>query len=230
MKLYNAQFTNDAHDVHFILTNLEEGIRPLRFQLFGIAFEGNSFDNFRLSCKQDAPVAREMFHLVHYGAPQNNIYELQQYTITVKIPVAAQRCSDDDLITGILTARIRVETDEQDRMMETSLTLDGRCYTAVPNRSRFEDCLMDLHRQLAGQYRLRCCFTCQYSDYSPFGHDEFGTMNCFFDQRARYRTVHNKKQYLNLLDECAAPFVQETYLCGQFTPRNHNEGYRGFLE
>src|SRR5260370_20639039 len=96
----------------------------------------------------------------------------------------------------------------------------------IPLRSAdwFEDELLSLQRALPVGMALKTCFTCAYSDYSPYGHGLFGGMACFRSFKAEYSRVQSKDDLFPLLDK--ADRVQEPYLCADFDIRKPHTGYR----
>ena len=73
---------------------------------------------------------------------------------------------------------------------------------------------------------MKACINCSFSDYSPGGHDGFGTLLCFRDNKDAYLAVKGKRdlfQLMHKMTEC----VQETYLCPEFQRRVPGAGYRG---
>lgn len=51
---------------------------------------------------------------------------------------------------------------------EFSLLVNGRVYKSIKKTLWFEATLNDICIQIQNDYALKCCFTCQYSDYSPY--------------------------------------------------------------
>ena len=72
--------------------------------------------------------------------------------------------------------------------------------------------------------------TCQYSDYSPYGNDDYGTMLCYKKHKSEYLKVNDKYSYFEYLEGVECEVRQETYLCDEYEKRNQCEGYQGFVE
>ena len=89
-----------------------------------------------------------------------------------------------------------------------------------------EEELLDIIRQLPLSVKLHCCFTCAYSDYSPYGHQYFGGLACFRDNKAGYLQAKTKMAVLRVWNTNSG-MVQETYQCDQYAPRVRGTGYRG---
>lgn len=87
----------------------------------------------------------------------------------------------------------------------------------------FDDTLEELTRQLPSGVRLRCCYTCLYSDYSPWGYSG-SEMSCHRSNRDQYLRVATKADYI------AVPITEGVpafYVCDQWTQRIPGTGYRG---
>ena len=93
----------------------------------------------------------------------------------------------------------------------------------------FEDNLLKLSQMIKTDYTLKCCFTCQYSDYSPFGNDDYGTMLCYRHHKKEYLKVTDKASYFKYAEGLDYESMQETYCCKEYTQRNQCSGYRGFV-
>jgi hypothetical protein len=90
----------------------------------------------------------------------------------------------------------------------------------------FEGELLDIQRQLSPDAFIKACINCAFSDYSPYGHGLFGSLACFRDNKAAYLSVKSKDDLFRIWDSMTE-FVQETYLCPEFTRRVPGAGYRG---
>jgi hypothetical protein len=110
-------------------------------------------------------------------------------------------------------------------VLRIALRIDGSEYSSEETEAFFEDALQSLQLRLPESVRLKICFSCGYSDYHPIGHGTFGGMGCFRNAKADYSQVRNKKDLLRLWKE--PEFVQETFVCQEFRPREPNTGYRG---
>jgi hypothetical protein len=90
----------------------------------------------------------------------------------------------------------------------------------------FEGELLDLQTQLPLSIYMLDCMNCAFSDYFPGGHQLFGDLSCFRDNKNGYRLV-NGKQDLFAIWNTQTESVQETYLCAEFERRKPRTGYRG---
>lgn len=87
----------------------------------------------------------------------------------------------------------------------------------------FEDGMIRLEAALPADFRLRCCVTCLYSDYSPAGHGLMG-MFCHRGAKEQYLAVKSKADYWGVP---VTEEVVETYLCEDYVRRVAGTGYRG---
>ena len=175
-------------------------------------------------------------------------YDLQKYELDVEIPVNVLRKRDKHLIPGILFLSIQCAEPDLSKphavsmcddirvypddivVREFSLSTDGMCVKSTEKTLDFETALEDICRQIKSGYYIKCCFTCQYSDYSPYGNDDYGTMLCFCRHKKDYLKVKGKDDFFSFLEGKDFDVRQETYLCEHYGLRDKAEGYRGFVE
>lgn len=181
----------------------------LRLELRGFAFEGSSFDVLW-------PVAVEagtaVFSL-HQGC-------LVDFALEFEVPMPIDRHGGSELCLLF----VRVEVTQESEVVSLRLQLDDLYYASSGRTGGFEDELLSLMRVLPPGVRLRSCFTCAYSDYSPSGGHMFGGMTCYRDNREAYLQVRTKHDYLTLGGGLP---THELWLCGEFEPRVPGTGYRG---
>ena len=110
-----------------------------------------------------------------------------------------------------------------------TLYVDGARYSSQKQTLDFETALHDICKQMSQAYYIKCCFTCQYSDYSPYGNDSFGCMLCYCNLKDDYLKVNNKDDFFEYLANKDFDMRQEAYFCAEYECRNKCAGYRGFL-
>lgn len=255
MQIWKAHYKDQLHDTMIDIVNTEEDSRtdPLSFTLDGIKFHGSSLEEFELADDTQYDEAKEKFcilkaggfsigkHKIHYW------YELQRYSLDIEIPVKVVRKSDNCEIQGMIhvsfeytepdteKCRIRMFCDDvqvyHDDLIvsDFSLYADGKHYRSTRNTLDFESALQDFSRQMSQDYHIKSCFTCQYSDYSPYGNDDYGTMLCYRRYKEDYLKVNNKDDFFEYLENKDCEVRQETYLCEEYDPRDKCSGYRGFV-
>ncbi len=247
MQIWKAHFKDQFHDTEIDILNTEEDSRtnPISFVLDGVKFQGSSPFELYLADETQYETARNKFHILktggfHIGGTDIPYrYTLQRYSLEIKIPlrVIRDRCE----IKGIL--HIAFELKEYDmkkgraktycddvrvypddvNVYDFTLSADGVSCSSAANKADFEANLYDICRQMANEYYIKCCFTCQYSDYSPYGNDDFGCMLCYKEE---YLKVNGKDDHFEDKD---CDIRQETYLCEEYAPRNKCPGDRGFV-
>ncbi len=254
MQYWKAHFRDALHDADIEIINTEEdyGTEPLSFTLDDVTFCGTSLGDLHLKDDTQYREASKKFSLLKWGGHHSKfsspyLYDLQGYELEVEIPVHVLRKSDEQLIPGSLFLSFKfIEPDRSKSRVilmcddtrvypddvsvrEFSLSVDGSCYKSAAKTLRFEAALEDICRQIKDSYSIKCCFTCQYSDYSPYGNDDYGTMLCFCRHKSDCLKVNSKDDFFSFLEGKDFDSRQETYLCEHYAPRNKASGYRGFV-
>lgn len=258
MRIWKAHYRDKLHDEDIEIINTQEGYstNPLSFTLDGITFSGTSIGDFELNDESQYDVAKEKFCLLKWGGnnKDSNIitsytYDLQRYSMNVCIPIIVVRKRDGHEVQGILHIVFRyVEHDIQKRqsiiiecdnarvyrddqvVLEFSLCMEDRVYESSIKSLCFESSLLDISKQIQENYYIKSCFTCQYSDYSPYGSDDYGAMLCYRRCKEEYLKVNNKDDFFEYLEMKDFDTRQEDYLCEEYAVRNKCEGYRGFVD
>lgn len=257
MQIWKAHYQDSFHDTIIDILNTEQDSRtnPLSFTLDGVKFEGRSLDYFSLADDKQYPEAKDKFCILKSGGYSIGnhevpyFYELQGYALDLEIPLKVIRKQDNSEIQGMLhiaftytehdmqKSQARIFCDDiqvyHDDMHVSDFTLciDGKYYNSTQRASEleFEFPLQDICQQIAQEYYLKCCFTCQYSDYSPYGNDTYGCMLCYCRHKEDCLKVNSKDDFFEYLEGKDFDVRQETYLCSEYAPRNQAEGYRGFV-
>lgn len=256
MRQWHAHYKDELHDEDIIIVNEEADKNDnLTFTIDGITFQGGSIDYFELKDPAQAEQAQERFRLLKWGGHMTQIghtspytYNLQRYALEVRIPIQVRRTADGSETEGILHVsfryvphdmtklQIRTYCDDQRvwwddvEVTDFRLTVDAESFSAPCKGLWFEHNLLELCRLIGPKYQLRCCYTCQWSDYSPYGSDDFGSMLCYRAHKAEYLKVNDKGDYFEYLEDLPCEQRQETYLCSDFAPRDQCKGYRGYVK
>lgn len=257
MKIWKAHYVDANHDLDIDILNTEEDYssNPLSFCINGIPFSGTSLGDFQLADSDLYETARKEFSLLKWGGNLTKYkiqsdyqYDLQRYSLDVKIPVTIIKKSDEREVSGYLRvcfaycehnpeknqSRIMCDNERvyRDDINDAIFTLcaDGEEYCVSSQNLYFEPRLMQLIKLMKDKYVLKCCFTCQYSDYSPYGCDDYGTMLCYRKHKREYLKVNDKSSYFKYVEGLDCEAKQETYLCDEYEPRIQCGGYRGFVE
>lgn len=243
-------------DIDIINTEDDYRKNPLSFQIGEFRFCGTSLGDFELENPQLYEKAREEFHILkwdHYSDKNIYYYALQRYYLETDIPIAILKKQDNRLIEGFVHISFAYKEHDLNQaggapcssdnkkhypddavVSDFSLLVENKRYRADEKKLYaqtlslyFEPVLKQFCERLQAQYRLQCCFTYQYSDYSPYGNDDYGLMLCYKAHKAEYLKVNNKQDYFSYLEGLPYEGRQETYLCGAYEPRIHCGGYRG---
>jgi hypothetical protein len=209
-----AVFTDAVGSTDALISN--EGAR-LHLKVLGSAFAGEFLDDF-------APIGQ---------GPTSARFRLQHgllcdYTLDFKLPMTLTEGSN--ALSTAVGVRVGLGSPAErgaltEEWVQLCLSADGGAYT-TGRHDLVETALIELGERLPGRGRLRCCFGCDFSDYSPYGNGVFGTLYCFRTAKREYRRVVDKDALFDLWDKTAGA-VQETWLCEEWEPRIAGRGYRG---
>lgn len=256
MKYWKAHYKDEFHDEDILIANEEaDKFDNLTFTIDGITFLGGDISSFDLKDSEQVGMAQQRFSLLKWGGTMSEInhtspygYTLQRYALNMQIPIQVLRTADGSGAEGVLHVGYRYVPHDMEKVQsrfycddrrvlpddlevtDFRLCVDGEEFSVACEDLWFESNLQELIRLMAPEYRLKCCFTCQWSDYSPYGSDDFGTMLCYRANQEEYLRVNTKNDYFEYLEELPAEQRQETYVCPDFAVRDQCEGYRGFVE
>ena len=257
MKYWKAHFKDKLHDEDIIIKNSEDIYKntPLSFELDGFLFKGNELGEFLLDDISKYEDANKKFNILKVGPYKffsdtpSYLYVLQRCQIYVEIPINVLDLKERKKKNGIL--KISFSMVEHDKnnfqsiiiycdnqriyrddiiVSDVSLYVGDEKYESDEKSLSFELILENLLQKMCGKYRILSCFTCQYSDYSPYGNDNYGTLNCYKRHKNECLKVHNKDDYFKYLEDKDFDARQETYLCDEYKFRNICSGYRGFVK
>jgi hypothetical protein len=214
---------------------IRNNFEKFSLKIDGIEFEGTDFDALEIVDKQlysDKQVKR--FALCQTAIYDTNkfVEEICNCTFTIIIPqlIICQKSREQYVINmnfkyvlgdkkpialggGIEFEKIYVSFKIFDKLFESEGNL-------------VEDIFDNIINQFNGEYYLKNCFGCLYSDYSVYGQSALGSMMCFVRQKREYLEVQNKLDYMrNLTDDYDV--VQEIFCCNKFEIRRRGTGYRG---
>lgn len=262
---YKGHFKNQSYDTDIDVYNSGKGFDCLTFEIDGYRFKGGFFD-LELDAPEKYDVSALPFDILKYGGStikrQDGTeyktaysYALQRYEFEVHIPIKVVRFSDRVNMEAYIALKyisgkrsdggtaenITVVCDGNEvsmdicMVMEFSLHIGEEIYYGK-EVADFETALLGINSQLGGKYDMQCCFTCQFSEYSPYGNSEFGSMLCFGRHKYRYIELNEQKKLYNCLCDLDDSFaaeteqgIQEVGLCEKYEPRIVYGGYRGFV-
>lgn len=257
MQFWKAHYKDAWHDVDIEIQNTENDYKtnPLSFSLEDITFEGTSLGGFQLADETQYEKAKEKFCILKAGGLNKKFnftspywHNLQRFALDVEIPINVVRKKGNQELTGKLFIAFEyVEHDmkknqciflcdneqtyhDDEIVTDFSLYVDGGIFKSKKKTLNFENALIDICKQMEYDYYLKCCFTCQYSEYSPYGNDDYGTMLCYRRHKEDCLKVSSKDDFFEYLESKDFVMRQETYLCDEYDIRNKISGYRGFVE
>ena len=222
MKHYNAHYKDINHDCDIVI---DDDNGTLGFTLDGISFVGTCFDDFALKEDNDIAKAAAAFAIIR----DKSEAFLHDYCLSVCLPMEVIETATDKPVKATLYFRLRVDHILQETVCEDfRLIVGGDTFALVNPSEWFDLSLYALCQQIKDQYWLKCCFTCQYAEYSPYGGNDFGAMLCYRDHKAACLRVHDKGSYFMELGDKSYYPAEETGLCAAYEPRVKNGGLRGF--
>ena len=252
MKIWKAHFSDEKHDTHIDIINTEGTFSDdsLSFTINGTDFFGSGFDDFHLTSPEKYDFDTNEFQLLKWGTKNKGYeYSLQRFSMEITIPFPVINIKTNKTENSFLRIKYACEQSKENersvqcilddevvfgdvyKMYDFSLHINKEIYKS--NNSLFfyfEDNLIDIYRKIKNKYMMKCCFTCQWSDYSPYGNSDFGTMMCYRKHKEEYSKVNDKETYFKYADNLDFESKQETYICREYEPRIHFSGYRGFIE
>lgn len=251
MQRWKAHFKDQKHDVDIDIINSENGFGndPLSFTINGTAFCGEGFDDFHLTYPENYDFGSQEFQLLQWGTMERGYqYDLQRFSLDITIPFpvvnkitketenaflhisyAFKEPAASDRLTRYILDDTTTSGDVQ-QVYDVSLHMNGEVYESNTSTLFFERDLLNIYRQIKDRYDMKCCFTCQWSEYSPYGNADFGTMMCYRRNKELYAQVHDKDTYFQYMEHIDFESKQETSVCDEYEPRIHFEGYRGYCD
>ena len=191
----------------------------LSVRLRGVCFSGRDFDAL-MPASDSSPELVGSFTLCRRS--------LCDCTIECEIPVPVM--FGGEIVRGNLQVRLELGSEMPNggldrEILSLMLAVKSGTHHSLGETGWFEDELLSLHSAMPSGAYLVACFSCAYSDYSPYGHGLFGGMACFRNFKEQYAKVQTKDDLFPILNN--SDVVQETYLCPEFTKRRPHTGYRG---
>ncbi|MDE6035825.1 MAG: hypothetical protein K2G36_07960 [Ruminococcus sp.] len=241
MQIWKAHYKDEFHDTDIEIFN--DG-KEISFTLDGVRFSSStSISEFEYINKEKSSEVENRFNIIKMGK-YDTYYELQRYALDIEIPVKVIRKTDTAEITGVIDISFQLVEPDTNKpqgifmyddyddtiVKDFSLCVDGKRYSSEKNTLDFETALSDICRKIKSDYYIKSCFTCQYSEYSPYGNCEFGTMMCYRECKKNCLKINSKADYFKYLGDEDFTHRQETFLCSEYDLRNKCGGYRGFVD
>lgn len=251
MVWWQGHFSDAKHDCDIMLENnlLDNRFdEALTMTIDGVDFCGMDFCDWSVRDMTSLEHAEERFQLIKWGSRDLGYqYDLQRFRLSVAIPVIAVESTsgknllamlefalehlpannDDD--NGLYFCDDKPVSRDQVVCQYFQLRIKEECFAAKYPKVDFDQSLQQICREFRGKYYLRNCFGCLYSDYSPLGRDNFGSMLCFLgvaDDYLKIKGFGDEENYWRIYSH--GKQRQEVFLCKAFQKRiKNNGGYRG---
>ncbi|MDE6780484.1 MAG: GNAT family N-acetyltransferase [Ruminococcus sp.] len=255
IQLWKAHYKDEFHDTDIEILN--DG-SEISFTLDGFRFCGGTcISEFEYESTEPSDEIGDRFHIIKFHGDVIEkcgkhvpmyLYGLQRYALDVEIPVQIVRKRDMTEFTATLYISFELVEHDMNKpqgiimcgdtrvyyddtiVKDFSLRIDGKRYSSEKNTLNFETALSDICGKIKHAYYIKSCFTCQYSEYSPYGQNEFGSMMCYHECRENCLKVNSKADYFKYLGDKDFTHRQETYICSEYDSRNKCGGYRGFVD
>lgn len=234
MQAYTIKYTDKKGSVNTIILNKfnEDSNFCLFLEINGVNFQGSSFDDFEIIDKENyssAQLKRFTLNKLNYHNSEDFVLELCNCTLEILIPVQIIEINNNKVLQIELKMELKLGKPKENGGIDFEHAIF--CLRIENEQFKSEDDMIEtglenLQNQFESKYAFKNCFGCLYSDYSPYGNEFFGSMQCFREKKEAYLNANNKMDYISLADE-GFIVVQETYLCDEFKQRIKNTGYRG---
>lgn len=206
-------------------TSIHNDGKTLRMILREVEFSSQFFEDWE-------PAAETPFDLLAKFSLHPKFNELVDFRLKCSLPLAVRSSGQNktaellvDLNLGSPAPNGGVDFEH----LRLKLKTESGVFESDSNLQYcdFEEALLSIRSKLPDELKLKCCFNCDFSDYSPYGHSLFNSnFACFREKKKEYRAVKDKSDLFNIWDEMTE-FVQETHLCSEFRYRVKDRGYRG---
>lgn len=251
-----AHFKDQNHDTDLVIINsgTYDNGATFSFELDGIRFvsECGTLRDFQLADPVCFEEAKNKFHILRWGGNEksdgalNYTYVLQRFEMRVEFPIVLFDKHAEKNVDGILyfayelleggpgAAKVMDGSEvvyiDGCKVLAFGVNVGDKNYECDYKTEYFETSMNELSGKMQDDYHMLCCFTCQYSDYSPFGNMEFGDMQCYKDHKDEYLSIKTKDGFIERLGNLAGIRKQEISYCDEFRLRNICDGYRGFVD
>lgn len=255
MQIWKAHYKDEFHDTYIEILN--DGSKRF-FTLDGFRFcFGTEISEIEYESTEPSDDISDTFYVIKYygdildqysNRTPTYFYSLGRYSLDVEIPVHVVRKADNTEITGTINISFHLVEHDMNKphgitlcdgvriyfddviVDDFSLCIDEKGYHSEQNTIDFEIALSDICRNIKHDYYIKSCFTCQYSDYSPYGQNGFGGIMCYRECKENCLKVNGRNDYHKYLEGQPFIFQEETYLCSEYSLRNKCGEIRGFVD
>ena len=119
---------------------------------------------------------------------------------------------------------VQRDKNRRDFTLTVSLTINGVNYVGYGKNCDIDEPLADLQSRLPDGVFIKCCVTCQYGSFCPYGSDG-DNMLCIFPE-----TISDKLDLVDLMAKDKYIIKNFSDCCENFTPANDEAySYNSFL-
>lgn len=204
MKKYKAIY-RDKHGTE--ISEFQSNGSELKIELRGIEFSGNCFEEL------EGKIDENKFDYVEYEGVKDR-GDLTDCKFNLEIPLSVVRGEKE--INKILQTEVQLGESEN---YGITIKIESEKEFISTSRSfgYFEDAIIDIQNQLPNEERLKCCLSCKFSHYNPYGNGMFGYLFCFKKIKEKTNQVEDKDSLFDLwktADKENKIFcVQEVHVC-----------------
>lgn len=198
----------------------------ISFKLGDFNFVGRHFDDFELNDYENfsaEQLKRFTFKSINIYQSDKKSYELKDFILSFTIPVTILNLETKQTTSSNLFIKLDINSIDNDTKIFLKIVYNDQEYSGTS--SVFEGAADQINKQINGEFTIKNCFWCLYSDYSVYGQGLAGSMLCFLKYKDQYLKVQSKDDYMELPND--VPLIQEIYTCDSFDPRKSGTGYRG---
>ncbi len=187
MKKYPTIYADKSGKVKtFIINNFsEKGTLCLELIIDGVSFIGSSFDSFELAFPEkytEQQINRFTLNKVPISGSDNFVLELCNCKLDIQIQQKVIELKKEVEIDANLSILLQLGKPSKNggiSKLNAQFKFFVNNETFTSESDSFETSLAQIQKEMLPNFKLKNCFTCHYSDYSPVGNGFFGTMMCF---------------------------------------------------
>lgn len=177
----------------------------LEIRLRGIKFSGNCFEGL------EGKVDKEKFEYVVSTSEKG---DLTNCKFKLEIPLSIVKAEKE--VTKSLYTEVQLG-DSENYGVTLKIESETKPISTSMRFDHFEDALIDIQNQLPSDEKIKCCLSCKFSHFSPYGNGMYGHLFCFKKIKEKVNRIEDKGSLFDvweLADKESKVFtVQETHVC-----------------
>ena len=223
MTVYKGTYQDKFGTKEIEITN---DFKSISFRLDGFNFISGHFDDFwledhdRFTTEQ---LRRFTFISIDIYQSDKKVYELRDFILSFTVPVTILNSKTKQATNSNLFIKLDIGSNDKETEIHLKIVFNDKVFLGTSGL--FEGAADQINKQINGEFIVKNCFWCLYSDYGVYGQELAGSMLCFLKYKDKYVDVKDKDAYRELPSDI--PSVQEIYYCDSFEPRKTGTGYRG---